>query len=90
VAFGIFIGFAINLIANTAKPSLALQIILGSPFVPALFLMILLLWCPESPRWHMTKGGPANYKKAYEIFKRLTNTEVSESGNYFSCRRKSR
>jgi hypothetical protein len=83
VAFGIFIGFAVNLIANTAKPSLALQLILGSPFVPALFLIILLKWCPESPRWHMAKGGPEDYRKAYEIFKKLTNTEVSESVRKF-------
>lgn len=78
VAFGIMIGFAFNLIFYTAgNDKLSLQLMLGAPLVPSIFLMIGLYFCPESPRYYMRRRT-ANYnpEKAYNILRRLRKTEL--------------
>lgn len=53
-AFGIFLGNCANLaVVNTGKNAWRLQ--LGSAFIPAVPLLILIYFCPESPRWLMSK-----------------------------------
>ena len=46
---------------------------LGSAFIPALPLAILIFWCPESPRWLMKKG---RYLQAWKSMKALRTTEL--------------
>ncbi|KAI3321109.1 hypothetical protein HD806DRAFT_546901 [Xylariaceae sp. AK1471] len=80
VAFGIAIGFAFNLIFYTAKDDsgwTTLRLILGAPFVPSIFLLISLYFCPESPRYYM-RGRSAHFdpKKAYGILIRLRREEL--------------
>jgi MFS family permease len=78
VAFGIMIGFAFNLLftkAQTDRTTLAL--INGAPMVPSLALLIIaLFFCPESPRYHLTKGPNYDVKKAFISMTKLRNTEV--------------
>jgi len=51
-AFGIFLGTAFNLaVYNAGKIGWRLQ--LGSAFIPAVPLAILIYLCPESPRWYI-------------------------------------
>ncbi|KAI0173450.1 hypothetical protein GGR52DRAFT_571961 [Hypoxylon sp. FL1284] len=77
VAFGIMIGFAFNLIFYSTKNDwLAFQLILGAPFVPSIFLMVGLWFCPESPRYYMRKSARYNPQKAYDILRRLRKTEL--------------
>lgn len=60
-AFGIFLGTTANLaVKDTGSISWRLQ--LGSAFIPAVPLVIGIMFTPESPRWLMQKK---NYKKAY-------------------------
>ncbi|KAF3054845.1 putative polyol transporter 1 [Daldinia childiae] len=78
VAFGIMIGFAFNLIFYTAHTDkLSLQLILGAPFVPSIFLMIGLWFCPESPRYYMRQRTSSyNPQKAYDVLLKLRKTKL--------------
>lgn len=53
--------------------AIAWRLQLGSAFIPAVPLAILIFFCPESPRWLMKKG---RYPQAFASFKRLRHTEV--------------
>ncbi|KAH8119191.1 proton myo-inositol cotransporter [Phellopilus nigrolimitatus] len=72
-AFGIMLGFASDLIFLKVpnKPhitGLNWRLMLASAGMPALVVMAVVLFCPESPRWLMGKG---RYDKAYESLARL-------------------
>ncbi|KAF9559864.1 hypothetical protein CPC08DRAFT_742953 [Agrocybe pediades] len=78
-AFGIFLGFCANLaVADVGRIAWRLQ--LGSAFIPAIPLAIGIYFCPESPRWLMKKG---RYRKAYESFKKLRNTELQAARDLY-------
>jgi sugar porter (SP) family MFS transporter len=69
-AFGIFCGTIANLaVMNTGAISWRLQ--LGSAFIPAIPLVLGIVFVPESPRWLMKKR---KYTKAYQSFLKLRNT----------------
>ncbi|KIM73043.1 hypothetical protein PILCRDRAFT_81426 [Piloderma croceum F 1598] len=71
-AFGIFIGFAANVIVeNTGKIAWRLQ--LGSAFIPAVPLAMFIFLCPESPRWLMKKN---RYVDAYRSLLRIRHTPL--------------
>ncbi|KAF7947364.1 uncharacterized protein EAE97_004613 [Botrytis byssoidea] len=71
-AFGIFLGFVANLVViDTGKIAWRLQI--GSAFIPALPLAVLIYFCPESPRWLMKRG---EYQKAYKSLCRLRKHDL--------------
>ncbi|KAF4910171.1 putative polyol transporter 1 [Colletotrichum fructicola] len=55
---------------------LALRLILAAPMVPAVFTLIALAYCMESPRFYMQKNTP-NYRpmRAYEILSSVRNTK---------------
>jgi sugar porter (SP) family MFS transporter len=72
VAFGIFIGQCSNLIFFRIG-RLAWRFQLAAAFVPAIPIVILIWFCPESPRWLLKKG---RYQEAFTAFKRLRNTDV--------------
>jgi len=61
-----------NAVVKDVGP-IAWRLQLGSAFIPAVPLAILIFFCPESPRWLMKKG---RYEKAFNSFKRLRHTEV--------------
>ncbi|KAI1273948.1 sugar transporter-domain-containing protein [Xylaria sp. FL0933] len=77
VAFGIAVGFAFNLVFWTARDHQTIkQLILGAPFVPAIFLLVGLYFCPESPRYYMRQqSAHFNPKKAYAILVKLRGGE---------------
>ncbi|CAG8900015.1 unnamed protein product [Penicillium egyptiacum] len=71
-AFGIFLGTCANLIvANTGD--IAWRIQLGSAFILAVPLLLGIWFCPESPRWLMTKK---NHKKAFASLLRPRNSPL--------------
>ncbi|KAJ5317949.1 hypothetical protein N7508_002457 [Penicillium antarcticum] len=78
-AFGIFLGTCANLIvANTGTIAWRLQ--LGSAFIPAVPLLLGIWFCPESPRWLMTRK---NHKKAYQSLLRLRNTPLQAARDLY-------
>ncbi|KAI0467515.1 sugar transporter-domain-containing protein [Xylaria cf. heliscus] len=78
VAFGIAVGFAFNLIFYTARDDPTIKsLILGAPFVPSIFLLVSLYFCPESPRYYMRqRSAHFNPEKAYDILLRLRGSEI--------------
>jgi sugar porter (SP) family MFS transporter len=71
-AFGIFLGTCANLVAykHFAHPW---RYQLGSAFIPAVPLALLIYFCPESPRWYIKKN---RYKDALKSLSRLRNEPV--------------
>ncbi|KAF8348136.1 proton myo-inositol cotransporter [Amanita rubescens] len=72
-AFGIMIGFVCDLMFFRVpdRPhirGLNWRLMLASAGIPALFLLIQVLFCPESPRWYVSKG---RYDKAFQSLVRL-------------------
>lgn len=79
VAFGILVGFSCNLAFMNIGP-MAWRFQLAAAFVPAVPLMILIWFTPESPRWLMKKG---RYQKAFLAFNRIRNTELISARELF-------
>ncbi|KAE8257091.1 hypothetical protein A4X13_0g2587 [Tilletia indica] len=78
-AFGIFLGFAANVIvADTGKIAWRLQ--LGSAFIPALPLALFIYMTPESPRWLMKKG---RFPEAYKSLCRLRFHKIQAARDLF-------
>ncbi|KAJ5906517.1 Major facilitator superfamily domain general substrate transporter [Penicillium subrubescens] len=78
-AFGIFLGTCSNLVvANVGDIAWRLQ--LGSAFIPAVPLLLGVYFCPESPRWLMTKG---RHRKAYESLLRLRNSPLQAARDLY-------
>ncbi|CBQ73436.1 conserved hypothetical protein [Sporisorium reilianum SRZ2] len=71
-AFGIFLGFLANVaVADVGRIAWRLQ--LGSAFIPALPLAVLIYFCPESPRWLMKKN---RYPQALRSLTRLRHNKI--------------
>ncbi|KAI0949652.1 hypothetical protein AcW1_009196 [Taiwanofungus camphoratus] len=84
-AFGIMFGYVCDLafyhVPN--KPhitGLNWRLMLASAGVPALFIMSQVYFCPESPRWLMSKG---KYDKAYESLLRLRNSPLQAARDLY-------
>ena len=75
VACGILMGSVINMAIADAtgylgqdgenRSRLALRLILGAPAAPALFLLIAVAMCYESPRYYMRSDTPGYYLSSY-------------------------
>jgi hypothetical protein len=78
VAFGIMLGFAFNLVFTEARdPAQTYKFINGAPLVPSLLLLaVVVLLCPESPRYHLMKGPNFSPEKAFRILRTLRNTDL--------------
>ncbi|KAI2631499.1 hypothetical protein GGS26DRAFT_598588 [Hypomontagnella submonticulosa] len=83
VAFGIMIGMASNLIFYRIG-ALAWRFQLAAAFAPAIPVIFLVWWCPESPRWLMKKG---RYQQAFQSFCHLRNTEMQAARELYYAHR---
>ncbi|KAL1645247.1 hypothetical protein SLS58_003954 [Diplodia intermedia] len=79
VAFGIFLGFSANL-AVYQVPRIGWRLQLGSAFIPAIPLLILIWWAPESPRWYIKKKC---YPQAYHSLLRLRNVPLQAARDLY-------
>jgi MFS family permease len=78
-AFGIFLGTCANL-AVVHTGAIAWRLQLGSAFIPAVPLVLGIWFCPESPRWLMTKK---KHDKAYRSLLKLRNTPVQAARDLY-------
>ncbi|KAF8528490.1 hypothetical protein BU17DRAFT_73513 [Hysterangium stoloniferum] len=78
-AFGIFLGFAANLILFQVG-NIAWRLQVGSAFIPAVPLLVGIYFCPESPRWYIKKG---RYAEAYKSLCRLRNTPLQAARDLY-------
>jgi hypothetical protein len=53
---------------------------MGSALLPALAVIALVFFCPESPRWYMSKG---RYDKAYQAMCRLRFTKLQAARDVY-------
>ncbi|KAL0956130.1 hypothetical protein HGRIS_002296 [Hohenbuehelia grisea] len=84
-AFGIMIGFVADLIFFRIpdKPNITglnWRLMLASAGIPALFIMAQVFFCPESPRWYMSKG---RYDKAYQSLSRLRHKPIQAARDLY-------
>ncbi|ODN73000.1 hypothetical protein L202_08398 [Cryptococcus amylolentus CBS 6039] len=79
VAFGILAGFCSNLIFYRIGKN-AWRVQLAAAFAPAVPLLFLIWFAPESPRWLMKKQ---RYLKAFRSFCRLRKSEIQAARDMF-------
>ncbi|RFU27151.1 hypothetical protein B7463_g9175, partial [Scytalidium lignicola] len=78
-AFGILLGACGNLaVANTGSISWRLQ--LGAALIPAIPLIIGIYFCPESPRWLLSKK---KYEAAFRSLCRLRNSPLQAARDLY-------
>ncbi|KAF2141058.1 uncharacterized protein K452DRAFT_272874 [Aplosporella prunicola CBS 121167] len=83
VAFGTFLGFSANLVVyNIGDIGWRLQ--LGSAFIPAVPLLILIWYAPESPRWYIKQRC---YPQAYGSLVRLRNVPLQAARDLYAMHR---
>jgi MFS family permease len=78
-AFGIFLGTCANL-AVAQVGAIAWRLQLGSAFIPTVPLLVGIWFCPESPRWLITKG---RYREAYQSLLRLRNSSLQAARDLY-------
>ncbi|KAJ5101257.1 MFS myo-inositol transporter [Penicillium alfredii] len=83
-AFGIMLGFIASVafmdVKHATIPGLNWRLMLGSTAIPPMIVCIMVYFCPESPRWYMTRG---NYQKAYNALCRLRSTPLQAARDLY-------
>ncbi|KAF5370870.1 hypothetical protein D9758_002077 [Tetrapyrgos nigripes] len=84
-AFGIMIGTVMDLAFYRVSDvpgitGLNWRLMLGSAGVPALFIIAQVFFCPESPRWYLTKG---RYRDAYNSLARLRHKPIQAARDLY-------
>ncbi|KAF8257801.1 hypothetical protein EI94DRAFT_1756827 [Lactarius quietus] len=84
-AFGMMLGYVADLAFYKVpdRPhikGLNWRLMLASAGVPALFLMVQVFFCPESPRWFISKG---RYPDAYKSLERLRRHPVQAARDLY-------
>lgn len=72
-AFGIMIGYIVDVAFVHIRYPLNWRLMMGSTFVVPLIVAVLIFFVPESPRWLVHKK---KYKQAFQALKSLRNTEL--------------
>ncbi|KAK3944498.1 hypothetical protein QBC46DRAFT_251951 [Diplogelasinospora grovesii] len=78
-AFGILMGTCANLAVGKVG-AIAWRLQMGSAFIPAVPLLLLIYLCPESPRWYMKKN---KYPQAYQSLLKLRNNPVQAARDLY-------
>ncbi|KAI0973168.1 sugar transporter-domain-containing protein [Xylaria arbuscula] len=79
-AFGIWLGTIANLVVGRVGP-IAWRLQIGSAFIPAVPLVSLILFCPESPRWYIKKG---RYAEAMTSLLKLRNNPIQAARDLYA------
>lgn len=78
-AFGIMLGNIMGVAFYSVGPD-AWRYMLASSFVPPLFVMAQVYFCPESPRWLIQNN---KVPKAYRAFRRIRNDDLQACRDLF-------
>ncbi|KAI0428179.1 sugar transporter-domain-containing protein [Xylaria sp. FL1042] len=79
-AFGIWLGTIANLVVGRVGP-IAWRLQIGSAFIPAVPLVSLILFCPESPRWYIKKK---RYAEAMTSLLKLRNNPIQAARDLYA------
>ncbi|KOS17767.1 putative polyol transporter 6 [Escovopsis weberi] len=79
-AFGIMMGSAFNLMVFDAGRNINWRLMLGAPFLPAVPLLVLIYFCPESPRWYIKKR---RYREAWKSLLLLRHDPVQAARDLY-------
>ncbi|WEW57043.1 hypothetical protein PRK78_002502 [Emydomyces testavorans] len=84
-AFGIMLGYASDIIFFKVPDTphvtgLGWRLMMGSAMFPAVLVCFVIFFCPESPRWYISKG--AHYK-AYRSMCRLRFNKIQAARDLF-------
>jgi MFS family permease len=84
-AFGIMVGYAADLafygVPDTPNiTGLNWRLMMGSAMFPAVIVCCFVFFCPESPRWYMSKGRHAS---AYEAMTKLRYNKIQAARDLF-------
>ncbi|GAA5845328.1 hypothetical protein JCM9279_004843 [Rhodotorula babjevae] len=86
-AFGIMVGTATSLMffrvgdpSGVAITGLNWRLMLGSAALPAFFVMAQVYFCPESPRWLISRN---RHREAFESLCRLRHTKLQAARDLF-------
>ncbi|KAH6683384.1 putative polyol transporter 5 [Halenospora varia] len=79
-AFGILLGTCANLVFVHTGDNIAWRLQFGSAFVPAVPLVLGIYFCPESPRWYMSKN---KVPQAYKALLRLRNSPLQAARDLY-------
>ncbi|WWC90921.1 uncharacterized protein L201_005859 [Kwoniella dendrophila CBS 6074] len=76
---GIFVGFAANAVLKDCG-DITWRLQIGSSFIPAVPLALMVWFCPESPRWYMKKK---RMPEAFASMRKLRKHDVQASRDLF-------
>ena len=84
-AFGIMLGYVASIAFyfvpdQSGIVGLRWRLMLGSAAIPPLFVISLIFFSPESPRWYMSKGRKAD---AYYAMRRIRNTPLEAARDLY-------
>ncbi|KAI7341120.1 putative MFS myo-inositol transporter [Hortaea werneckii] len=79
-AFGIMLGNIMGVAFYSLPEDVAWRYMLASSFVPPVFVMLQVYFCPESPRWLLPNN---KVDKAYRSFRRIRNSELEACRDLF-------
>ncbi|GAA6043380.1 hypothetical protein JCM8097_005294 [Rhodosporidiobolus ruineniae] len=86
-AFGIMLGTVSSLVffkvpdpANVAITGLNWRLMLGSALLPSIFVMAMVYFIPESPRWLIGKG---RYRDAFHSLERVRHSRLQAARDLF-------
>ncbi|KIY63462.1 hypothetical protein CYLTODRAFT_382256 [Cylindrobasidium torrendii FP15055 ss-10] len=84
-AFGIMMGYVADLAFYSVPDQSGIvglnwRLMLGSAAIPPIFVMIQVFFCPESPRWYMSKG---RFADAFKSMQRLRNADLLAARDLF-------
>jgi Sugar (and other) transporter len=84
-AFGIMLGYVADLAFFSVEDpahitGLNWRLMMGSAGLPAIIACVFVYWCPESPRWYMSRS---NHAKAYQSMCRLRYNKIQAARDMF-------
>jgi sugar porter (SP) family MFS transporter len=84
-AMGIALGYVFCMAFYYVPPNdigggLNWRLMLGSAMLPALFALVQIPFCPESPRWLMGKG---EYRKAWDALRSIRKNDITAARDLF-------
>ncbi|OLL27129.1 putative polyol transporter 1 [Neolecta irregularis DAH-3] len=79
-AFGIMLGYIVDVAFLNVRENLAWRLMLGSTVIAPIFVCLQVYFCPESPRWLIKKN---RYREAFDSFNRIRGTQLQAARDLY-------